>query len=433
MPRRWILAGLISRMPCAGDFRRPSMNRVAHVTSSISAQGGGIAIALQALAAAQFSVGETVSVIGHQDGGSPCAGWPEGSLHGLVTRRLPGMAWSTGMFECIESFAPEILHTHGLWCQASITVPRYARRQRRPYLVSPHGMLDAWALGHSALKKRLAARVFERSHLTGAACVHALCASEAESIRSYGVKNPVCVIPNGVDLPERLEAAEFQSQAGPRVLLFLGRLHPKKGLVNLIKAWATIQRAEDGRRRAGEWVLAIAGWDQGGHAAELKQLCDELGLPYSDISAADYLARDPSPACRPPSSILFIGPAFGEQKAQLLRRASAFILPSFSEGLPMSVLEAWSYGLPVLMTDRCNLPEGFAADAAIRIGTEVDSIAGGLVCLFRSAVGNLRAMGANGRRLVESRFTWDQVAAQMKAVYEWALSGGPAPKCVVLL
>ena len=133
-----------------------------------------------------------------------------------------------------------------------------------------------------------------------------------------------------------------------------------------------------------------------------------------------------------PASVIFTGPAFGETKDLLLRRADAFILPSFSEGLPMSVLEAWSYRLPVLMTDHCNLPEGFLTDAALRIGTDVASIAEGMRLLFRSPTSDLRSLGANGRQLVSERFTWPQIAAQMKEVYEWVLGGGVVPDCVCL-
>jgi poly(glycerol-phosphate) alpha-glucosyltransferase len=146
--------------------------------------------------------------------------------------------------------------------------------------------------------------------------------------------------------------------------------------------------------------------------------------------------------------VVFLGPAFGEAKDQLLRRASAFILPSFSEGLPMSVLEAWAYRLPVLMTEHCNLPEGFAAEAAMRIGTdggdqrsEVGGQMSGLGGQTMSMTEGMRAlmemsdaerllMGQRGRSLVEREFTWPQVAAQMKEVYEWVLGGGAKPRCV---
>ena len=239
-------------------------------------------------------------------------------------------------------------------------------------------------------------------------------------------------------------------------MLFLGRIHPKKGLVNALRAWNKIRAQESGVRGQEEWQFVVAGWDQGGHRAELEQLCREIGVSEASVSVEEFLA---SQEPRTPlgksatvidtplqssirssdllssvskSSVLFLGPAFGQEKDLLLRSAHAFILPSFSEGLPMSVLEAWSYGLPVLMTDHCNLPEGFAANAAIRIGTDVESIAEGMRQILQSTIPDLQSIGRNGRSLVESQFTWPQVAAQMKEVYEWVLGGGPPPASVVL-
>ena len=187
----------------------------------------------------------------------------------------------------------------------------------------------------------------------------------------------------------------------------------------------------------------IAGWDQGGHEAELKRRCSDLNLPFAAIPASDFLAEN----CKLPtenSNVAFVGPAFGEEKDALLRSADAFILPSLSEGLPMSVLEAWAYGLPVLMTPECNLPEGFAADAAVRIGAEdakkaesgklkaesCGNIEGGLHALFEMSDADRAAMGERGRKLVEERFTWPKVAGQMKEVYEWVLGGGAKPEGV---
>jgi poly(glycerol-phosphate) alpha-glucosyltransferase len=283
-------------------------------------------------------------------------------------------------------------------------------------------MLDPWALSRSRWKKRIAAAWYEASHLRDAACIHALCKSEAESIRAYGLKNPVCVIPNAVGLPP--EESEGRRSGEKKILLFLGRLHPKKGLPNALRAWKQAFHS-----KSDEWQFVIAGWDQGGHEAELKRLCTELGLAYVETPASEFLSENWKLKTEN-SQIVFVGPAFGQAKETLLRSASAFILPSFSEGLPMSVLEAWSYRLPVLMTDHCNIPEGFAADAALRISTDPESIAEGMRLLFRSPASDLCTLGDNGRRLVSERFTWPQVAAQMKEVYEWVLGGGPKPGSV---
>jgi poly(glycerol-phosphate) alpha-glucosyltransferase len=199
--------------------------------------------------------------------------------------------------------------------------------------------------------------------------MRALCESEAESFRKFGLKKPIVIIPNGIDLPEE-EHVEVErlkvDKGGKKTLLFLGRVHPKKGLTNLIRAF---KQALDDRPSSLDvpWQLVIAGWDQGGHEAELMKLCEELGLSFSHKMHKNHKGSDQALDARPStldSEVVFWGPAFGDDKKSLLRSADAFILPSFSEGLPMSVLEAWAHGLPVVMTPECNLPEGFAADAS---------------------------------------------------------------------
>ena len=261
-------------------------------------------------------------------------------------------------------------------------------------------MLDDWALRNSAWKKKLAGCAFERRHLEGAACLHALCAAEADAIRAYGLANPVCVIPNGVDLPGDTSALPPPAwlNRDRRTLLFLGRLHPKKGLVPLLQAWA--------KARPSGWQLVIAGWDQGGHQAELERLVKQHAL-----------ARE----------VVFAGPLHGVDKSAAYTHADAFILPSFSEGLPMTVLEAWSYRLPVLMTDACNLPEGFSAGAAIRIQTEPDALAGELARACARSPEELGAVGAKGRALAAGNFSWDSVAGRMVAVYDWIVGETARP------
>ncbi len=319
----------------------------------------------------------------------------------------------------------ELLHLQHLWMYPSVAVHRWHRRTGRPYLVTANGMLEPWTLSRSKWIKRAAALCYENRMLRSAASLQANTEKEAADFRAYGLRNPICLIPNGVALPEVSSSEPLrQRSGGPRVLLFLGRLHPKKGLVNALRAWAEVMGEEARGTGREAWQFVIAGWDQGGHGDELKALCRELGLDYSDNPSGNSDSASPAP-------VIFNGPAFGKEKDALMRKAEAFILPSFSEGLPMAVLEAWAYGIPVLMTDRCNLPEGFTADAAIRIGTEVPGIAGGLRELFQGSPGDLEAMGGAGRALVEEQFTWPKVAAQMKEVYEWMLGGGTRPGCLV--
>jgi poly(glycerol-phosphate) alpha-glucosyltransferase len=161
---------------------------------------------------------------------------------------------------------------------------------------------------------------------------------------------------------------------------------------------------------ARDWILVIAGWGEKGHGQRLRRIADAHGLG---------------------DSLRFVGPQFDDAKAASFACADAFVLPSLSEGLPVAVLEAWSYGLPVLMTEACNLPEGVAAGAALSIATDPAGIAAGLRQLFALSDAERRNIGARGRALVRERFTWASVGAQMAAVYQWVLGGGPPPSCVL--
>lgn len=319
---------------------------------------------------------------------------------------------------------PDLVHLHYMWKYPSVAVRKWSKKTGLPYIVTPNGMLEPWALINSSWKKKLAGICYENAMLRGAACLQANTKKELNDIRIYGLKNAVCIIPNGIDLPKNKKK---NGSRGKKKLIFLGRIHPKKGLVNAMRAWKSVSKT----KACEEWQFIIAGWDQGGHESELKTLCAELGLVYADLSISEFLA-DNSQLNTSGLQVIFVGPAFGSEKEELLRSVDAFVLPSFSEGLPMSVLEAWSYRLPVLMTDYCNISAGFSEEAALRINTDTESISKGLISLFEASPSDLQTMGNNGYQLVATSFTWPMVAAQMKEVYEWVLGGGDPPETVNL-
>jgi len=271
-------------------------------------------------------------------------------------------------------------------------------------------MLDPWALANSRWRKRLVGLLYEDRHLRDAACIHATCHAEAEAIQGFGLRNPVCVIPNGVDLPEDTDGLNcippwhqlFPN--GHRVLFYLGRLHPKKGLRSLLHAWAALRKRAP--NSADNWKLVIAGWDQSDHLAQLKCLASKLSIE---------------------ASVCFIGPLYGTEKASAYQHADAFVLPSLSEGLPLVVLEAWSYRLPVVMTAACNLPEGAAAGAALESGPTPEELGLSLAKLITLSDVERRQIGARGRALVERQFTWSSAAAKMARVYRWVLGDAGAP------
>lgn len=422
--------------------------RTLQVSVSLSRSAGGIFEIELALAKELLEQGVGVRVLGLQDihWEADHARWSPVSARVFPTIGPRAFGYAPSLFQEMVGSEASLAHLHYMWMYPSVAITQWATRCGKPYVVTPNGMLEPWALNNSAWKKKLAGFLYENRMLRGATCLQANTEKELRDIRAYGLKNPVCVIPNGIDIPEDRGqgAVDRDQEVEKRVLLFLGRLHPKKGLPNALRAWAKMRGQGSVIRDQDEWQFVIAGWDQGGHEAELKRHCDVLGLAYAAVPAAEWVGRGgvgqeqvaplgtSGPTRQSSPTVIFTGPAFGETKDALLRRAAAFILPSFSEGLPMSVLEAWAYRLPVLMTDHCNIPEGFAADAAWRIGTDVEDIAEGMRLFLQSPISDLQSLGRNGRALVEHQFTWPMVAAQMKEVYEWVLGSGERPSSIVL-
>ena len=422
--------------------------KVAMTTGSLSRNAGGLFESVRAMGKGLSELGVGVSVYGLRDQNweRDEEAWEPLSASAFSYIGPRALAWSPDMDAALDEARPDVVALQGLWQYSSIATRRQWRRNGTPYVISPRGMLDKWALANSRWKKVLAAFAFENAVLGNAACLHALCAAEADAMRAYGLRQRIEVVPNGVEVPEgsfKFSDLSFQNR-GKKRLVFLGRIHPKKGLVGALRAWAELRNSPSAIRDSAEWQFVIAGWDQGGHEAELKALCVELGLKVfsfqsSVLSEAEVgnlkteraldkqggLRSDNGSSRRlplPDVDVVFFGSAFGEEKEALLRSADAFILPSFSEGLPMSVLEAWSYGLPVVMTPECNLPEGFAYGAALEIRRGEGSFQAGMRTLIEMTDRERAAMGMRGRRLVEERFTWPKVAAQIKSLFEDVLN-----------
>jgi poly(glycerol-phosphate) alpha-glucosyltransferase len=396
------------------------MIKSAHLTGSVSRKAGGLFDAVSRLAQFQQRQGMDVKVFGLWDefADADLKAWYPVPVAAFKPSWPKMIGRSPQFLEKLNEFAPDICHTHGLWLYPSVATKNYSRKNDLPYLISPHGMLDPWALKNSRWKKRIAWWLFEREHLRGARCLRALCSSEANSIRQLQLKNKIAVIPNGIDLPENPapSAPPWKNVVEPqkKVLLYLGRIHPKKGLVNLLKAWAKNRKSED-------WLLSIAGWDQGGHEQELKQLATELGLAWTDIRSQFQTS----------CSVLFLGPQFNEAKSACYHHCDAFALPSFSEGLPMVVLEAWANSKPVIMTPECNLPEGFQTGAALKVEATEAGMVAGLNELQRMTDAERMTMGSCGHDLVVERFTWSRIGRQIQAVHEWILGGGSKPDCIL--
>jgi poly(glycerol-phosphate) alpha-glucosyltransferase len=388
---------------------------VAFLTPSVSRKAGGIFEIERRLAQSLAEhEGVDVEVFAlrdeHTQDDAPL--WNSTPMHAFSPKGPRQFGWSPDLRTAFMKQSADVGHLHVLWMYTSILMREWSRRVRKPYVTTLNGMLEPWALNNARWKKRLSALLYERTCLRHAACIQVNSESELRGAREFGLKNPFCIIPNGVDLPDAASALAAPPwnaalPAGKKVLLYLGRLHPKKGLANLLAAWQSLSRRDYAPLR--DWSLVIAGWDQSGHGDSLKSQAEQLGV------AGD---------------IHFAGPLFVDAKTAAYQHADAFVLPSFSEGLPMVVLEAWAAGKPVLMTPECHLPEGFACGAAISTQPEPGSLATGLAKLMDASFQERAAMGQCGLDLVKRKFTWPQVAAEMHAVYGWLIGGGPPPACV---
>jgi len=328
------------------------------------------------------------------------SGWAPLSPSTFSTWPPKAFGYAPGLKRAIQGAAPHLVHVHGLWMYPSWANLASSSEAKRPYVISPQGMLDPWALANSRLKKRIVAKLFEDRHLRGAACLHALAPAERSAMRDYGLRNPIAIIPNGVDparpASKQIPAWRSAIAVDQKVLLFLGRLHPKKGLMPLLKSLDHLWR--DPRNPATGWTLVVAGWSQNDHRRELEEFARDRGHE---------------------SRVRFLGPLYGQDKTDAFHASDAFLLPSHSEGLPVAVLEAWSHGLPVAMTAACNIETGFESGAAIRLNWTQEGELTGLEDLLQLSPKERLEMGNRGRCLIEQEFDWRKIGDRFLALYRW--------------
>ena len=299
----------------------------------------------------------------------------------------------------------DILHMEALWRYPQLLMSVWKNGTKAPIVCSPHGMLDPYIIKNQSGFKRLVSRIFFQKSLEAVDCYHALCQKELEDIRAYGLKQPVAVIPNGINIPDL--NLKFERTDSKKHLLYLGRLHKKKGVDILLKAFALI--VKECPSVVNNWQIDLVGWDQENCKVELEK-----------IVMAGNIAK----------YVVFHGGLFGKDKQRMYATSDGYILPSHGEGLPMTVLEAWSWKLPVIMTPECHLPEGNNADAAIMINDNVKSVKEGLLKFFQMNEEERCKMGCRGYDLVCRQFTWDSSARKMIELYKWLLGKTGKPNFV---
>lgn len=299
----------------------------------------------------------------------------------------------------------DILHAEGLWRYPHLLMEQWKNKLKRPIICSPHGMLDPYIIKEQGKLKRIISNMFFQKSLDAVTCYHALCQKELEDIRLYGIRQPVAIIPNGIDLPS--EDVHFEKQDNFRHLLYLGRIHKKKGIDLLIKAIGEIK--QEYPELLNNWIIDIVGWDHENTRISLETLVKQYDI------------------C---NTVKFHGGLYDKDKARMYATCDAYILPSHGEGLPMTVLEAWSWKKPVIITPQCNLPEGYEKKAAIKIDDNDMSVKKGLLRLINMDKEELREMGLNGYKLVKEQFTWDIAARKMLELYKYIREKGEKPSFV---
>lgn len=296
-----------------------------------------------------------------------------------------------------------LLHSHGMWQMNAIYPAWVAAKFQLPLVFSPRGSLSTWALKNGSILKILFWPLFQKPALNKVTCFHATSSTEYREIRALGFTQPVAVIPNGVDIKC------FDSErARSKSLLYLGRIHPKKGVDQLLRAWALIQNEYP------EWVLRIVGDDVGYHGS---------------AGYLNYLIRLSSKLNL--KRVEFLGPVYGAAKDELYKKSSVFILPTHSENFGMTVAEALSFGLPAIVSVGAPWSGLVDADSGWWVENDPESLSKAISMAFSLPETKLREMGMNGRNWMARDFSWDSVAEKMNQVYDWLLDESqPRPEWV---
>jgi len=377
--------------------------RVVHVVGGVSEEASGPSYSVIRLCESLIDAG-TDARVASLCGAKATAPRPYLDMFpaGLGPRRL-GMSPRLGRWldDAAGSHRCDVIHNHGVWMMPNVYAGRACRRYSNCRLVvSPRGMLSRWALSFHPLRKRLFWHAFQRDALGGAACFHATADNEYEDVRRLGFTQPVCVLPNGIDVPPLVRHRPDDR----RRLLFLSRVHPKKGVDILLRAWQAI---ED---RFPQWDLDIVGPD------------DQYYLPKMQALAARLLLK----------RVRFGGPLYGEDKLQAYRAADLFVLPTHSENFGLAVAEALAAGTPAIVTVGAPWAQLVSRHAGWWIDIGVDPLIGCFEEALSRSSEQLLRMGEAGREWMIDDYGWQRIGQQCATTYRWLMDGGETPPWIRL-
>ena len=384
------------------------MRKALHVINSLRPENGGTSVSVPGLVFATGATGRFNNTILTADGSyldaSSSVNTRSEALSFSIPRIFSNMMIGGDINDAV--CRTDVVHVHGLWQRHSLTTCLLARRHSKPLVISAHGMLEPWALRNKSWKKWPYSLFVERPNLKHAAVLRALTVTEVDNYRRFGLSNPVVIIPNAVETGPKVSPNLFLSSwpelRGRRIVLYLSRIHYKKGVDILAKAWATIAA------QFPDAHLVIAGPDFEATKSTVEQIVKDHSIGHR---------------------VTFTGPVYGDLKASLFSSASLFVLPSHSEGFSLAILESLAAGVPVIITKECYFPEVATSGSGWIISPNVHELECSLREALELSTSDLNGRGQCGFQLVRDKYSWSQVGRQMADVYDWIL-GGDRPTTV---
>jgi len=385
---------------------------VIQTVAGIAERSGGPSRTIRDLCEALGRAGARVSLVaGHDPARDDALLAPDPALATLtiVPRGgrfgVPIREFTAAIAALVKPDEPTIVHDNGIWLPANIAAGAAAHRLGLALVISPHGMLDAWAMAHHGSRKKIAWALYQRRLFDQAVGLCATAPREAEPMHRRFPGKPVALIANGVSCPERVPDRSARENAPGRTMYYMSRIHPVKNLLTLIDAWASLV----GDQAFADWTLVIAGPEESGHGAELATRIGALGIG----SRVRMQGRVPDAA-----------------KAAAFADADVFILPSFTENFGIVVAEALAAGVPVIVSNGAPWASVETQGCGWFTGTDSASLAAAMAASMRLSPAERRAMGVRGHAHVLRDFSWKQIAAQTLDYYQWLLHGGTRPEFV---